>query len=184
MKTVTFSVLAVAALFLLSSTVFSQQGPAQKTYATQAGQLEGQQRPMTLAFAKEIAAAAHKAACTPPSSCTGAMAIVDDTGVLIYEESLDGVQADAPELSIKKAKTSARWRRPTQTFMDAVKNGSNISYGDGTFDNMTLSPGGVPLSVNGKIVGGFGCGGVGSEENTVIIDKAAQEEAARIMGGK
>jgi glc operon protein GlcG len=183
MKTFTFSLLAVAALFFLSSTVFSQQGPAQ-TYATQEGQLAGQTRPMTLAFAKQIVAAAHKAACTPPSSCTGAFALVDDTGVLIYEESIDGVQADAPELSIKKAKTSARWRRSTQTFLDAVKKGTNISYGDGTFDNMTLSPGGVPLSVNGKIVGGFGCGGVGSEENTLIIDKAAQEETAKIMGGK
>lgn len=138
---------------------------------------------MTLEYAKRLVAAAAKAACTPPAGeCSGAFAIVDDAGVLVYLESLDGVMAGGPELAIKKAKTPALWRRPTQDFLDAVTKGTNVSYADGTFPDMTTSPGGVPLVKDGRIVGGFGVAAVGSNAAGKQIGAAVAAEAAKIFG--
>ena len=138
-------------------------------------------RPMTLAIAKRIVAAASKAACAYPKNapeCVGTQAIADDTGALIYLETLDGTQVPSIEMSILKAKTSALWHRPTQQFHDAISNGSNMSYLDGTFINMTTAPGGIPLAVNGRMVGGFGTSGNPFLEP---IMAAAQEELKKIV---
>ena len=121
-----------------------------------------QRRPMTLALAKRIVAAASKTACEYPKNapqCLGTQVIVDDAGAIIYLETLDGTQVPSIEGAIQKAKASALWHRPTQQFHDAITNGSNMSYLDGTFINLTTAPGGVPLSVNGVMVGGFGTSG-------------------------
>jgi uncharacterized protein GlcG (DUF336 family) len=138
---------------------------------------------MTVEFAKRLVAAAKKAACSPPAgACSGAFAVADDAGVIVYVEIIDGVLAGAPDLAIKKAKASAVWRRPTETFQDAVNNKSNSSYADGTFQDMTTSPGGVPIVKEGRIVGGVGTGGVGSRAANKQIDDAMLEEAAKIFG--
>ena len=138
-------------------------------------------RPMTLALAKRIAAAASKAACSYPKNapeCAGTQVVVDDSGALIYLETLDGTQVPSIEMAIAKAKTSALWHRPTQQFHDAISNGSNMSYLDGTFINMTTAPGGIPLSVNGTMVGGFGTSGNPFLEP---IMQAAQDELKKIV---
>lgn len=182
MKGMKFSLLTAAALVVLSSSAFSQD----KTDRIEAGVSEkglplGQIRPMTVEIAKRLVAVAKKATCAPPKgSCSGVFAVVDDAGVLVYLEIIDGVLAGGPELAIKKAKTPALWRRPTKTFQDAVKNGNNISYADGTFPDMTLSPGGVPLTKDGRIVGGFGIAAVGQASEQ--IDTAVLAEAEKIFG--
>jgi glc operon protein GlcG len=188
MKTIRFLFLTMAALIFLSPTVLSQEASQEATnkrfwdrWTYGEALPPGQARPMTLAIAKQIVAAAYKAACTP-STCSSALAVVDDAGVLIYEETIDGTLADAPELAIEKARASARWRRPTELFQDEVKSGRNIAYQDGTFPHMTISPGGVPLFANGKVVGGFGCAAVGGRGND--ITKAAEEEVKKIMDKK
>lgn len=187
MKVGRFSFLTSAALALLSSAALSQEGPApEKPDQIEAGIAsgglpKGQVRPMTVEIAKKLVAAAKKAACAPPSgSCSGAFAVADDAGVLVYLEIIDGVLAGAPDLAIKKAKTPALWRRPTQVFHDAVKNKTNTSYADGTFSDMTTSPGGVPLLKDGRIVGGFGPAAVG--QATKQVNDAVLAEAARIFG--
>lgn len=136
---------------------------------------------MTVEIAKRLVAAAKKASCSPPAgSCSGAFAVVDDAGVLVYLEIIDGVLAGGPELAIKKAKTPALWRRPTQVFQDAVNNQRNTSYADGSFPDMTTSPGGVPLVKDGRIVGGFGIAAVG--QATKQIDDAVLAEAEKLFG--
>jgi uncharacterized protein GlcG (DUF336 family) len=182
MKTMRFSFLVVAVLFLLLPAVFSQQGDNQvEAGSTGHGLPLGQVRPMTVENAKQIVAAAKKASCAPPDgSCSGAFAVTDDAGVLVYLEIIDGVLGGGPELAIRKAKASAIWRRPTQTFQDAVNNKTNTSYADGTFPDMTTSPGGIPLFAKGRVVGGFGCGAVGSA--TKQIEAAVTAEATKIFG--
>jgi glc operon protein GlcG len=173
MKAIRFSFLTVAALFFLSSAVFPQdEGHLPKAPA----------RAMTLEKAKRIVAAAHEAACKVPATCSGALAVVDDAGVLVYEETIDGSMADTPDLAIKKAKTSALWRRPTQFFHDSVKSQRNMSYAGGTFLDMTTSHGGVPLVVNDTIVGGFGSGG--TLAGPKLVSDAAEAECAKIFGAK
>jgi glc operon protein GlcG len=182
MNTIRFSFVTVAALACLSSTAFAQNKPDQIEAGVGAKGLPlGQIRPMTVEFAKRLVAAAKKASCSPPGgSCSGAFAVVDDAGVLVYLEIIDGVLAGGPELAIKKAKTPALWRRPTQEFLDSVKSGRNLSYADGTFPDMTTSPGGIPLTKDGRIVGGFGLAAVGP--NSKQIGDAVLAEAEKIFG--
>jgi glc operon protein GlcG len=182
MKTYKLAFLMALALCSLSSAAFSQATPDRVEAGVSAKGLPlGQVRPMTVALAKQLVAAAKKASCSPPEgTCSGAFAVVDDAGVLVYLEIIDGVLAGGPELAIRKAKTPALWRRPTSTFQDAVNNKSNTSYADGTFPDMTTSPGGVPLFKDGRIVGGFGIAAVGPASKQ--IDDAIVAEATRIFG--
>jgi uncharacterized protein GlcG (DUF336 family) len=184
MKSTICSLLAAATLAFASSAAPAQQPPQRPKAAPHAHGLPlGQVRPMTVAFAKQIVAAAKKAACQPPGGdCSGAFAVVDDTGSLVYFEIIDGVLADGPDLAIKKAKTSALWRRPTETFLNAVDKKTNTSYAGGTFMDMTTSPGGLPLVKNGRIVGGFGSGAVGSRGAIKQINAAVTAEATRLFG--
>ena len=141
MRCTRLQVAGAAAMAVLSWGAFSQQPPDRTEAGVSAKGLPlGQIRPMTVAFAMRLVAAAKKATCAPPAgTCSGAFAVVDDAGVLVYLETIDGVQAGGPELAIRKAKTSAEWRRPTKTFLDAVDNKTNTSYADGTFPDMTTS---------------------------------------------
>jgi uncharacterized protein GlcG (DUF336 family) len=184
MKSTRYSLLAASALAFLSSAALAQQAPQRPQAAPHAHGLPlGQVRPMTVAFAKQIVAAAKRAACQPPAGdCSGAFAIVDDAGSLVYFEIIDGVLADGPDLAIRKAKTSALWRRPTQTFLNAVDKKSNTSYAGGTFQDMTTSPGGLPLIKDGRIVGGFGSAAVGARSAIVQINAAVIAEATKLFG--
>jgi uncharacterized protein GlcG (DUF336 family) len=182
-KIVNVSILMAAALCALSPAAFSQGTPdhIEAGVSSAKGLPLGQIRPMTVAIAKQLVAAAKKASCSPPTgTCSGAFAVVDDAGVLVYLETIDGVLAGGPELAIRKARTPALWRRPTKTFQDAVNDKSNSSYADGTFPDMTTSPGGVPLFKDGRIVGGFGIAAVGPASSQ--IDDAILAEATKIFG--
>src|SRR2546430_2484367 len=138
-----FALMSAAAMVLLSSSALPQQRADSGEAGVSARGLPlGQVRPMTVEIAKRLVAAAKKATCSPPAgACAGAFAVVDDAGVLVYLETIDGVQAGGPELAIRKAKTSALWRRPTKVFRDAVDKKTNTSYADGTFPDMTTSRG-------------------------------------------
>ena len=162
--------LAIAAMGMFLSTTPAQEssmGP------------QSAKRPMTLEIAKQIVAAASKAACTP--ECVGTQVVVDDTGALIYLETLDGTQTPSIEMAIKKAKTAALYHRPTATFHAAVTKGTNMSYLDGSFPDMTTAIGGVPLSVDGVMIGGFGTSG---NPNLDPITNAALNELKRITLAK
>jgi glc operon protein GlcG len=182
MKTIKYSFLIVAALASLPLTIFSQQAPNNSQQAPDnSDELAGRIRPMTLEKAKQIVAAAVRVGCKPPSPCNGSYVVADDAGTIIYLETMDGSVPDLPILAQKKAITAARWRMPTRKFQEYVKDQSNIAYMDGSFPNMTLSPGGVPLfDADHKIVGGFGCGGTGCGLGTKITD-AAIAEAAKLF---
>jgi uncharacterized protein GlcG (DUF336 family) len=185
MKIAKCSLMAAAALLLVSASAFAQQKSAQVEAGLRAHGLPlGPVRPMTVAIAKQLVAAAKKASCSPGGPCTGAFAIVDDAGVLVYFETIDGVLADAPDLAIRKAKTSALWRRPTEVFKDAVDSKKNSSYADGSFQDMTTSPGGVPLFKDRRVVGGFGIADTGSAQAGEEIDAAVVKEAAKLFGGQ
>lgn len=183
MKRTAISLLAATAVLFLSSLALAQQKQSapssRKAHALPLGPV----RPMTVAIAKRLVAAAKKAACSPPAGvCSGAFAVVDDAGSLVYFEIIDGDLADAPDLAIKKAKASALWRRPTEVFLKAVDDKTNTSYADGTFQDMTTSPGGLPLVRNGRMVGGFGSAGDGSRAAVDQINTAVLAEAAKLLG--
>ena len=75
------------------------------------------------------------------------------------------------QLAEHKARTAVRFRRETKLLEDAIQKFAYVS----TLDDVIASRGGIPLVVDGKIVGGLGCsGGAGSQDEAVCKFGAAQ----------
>jgi len=89
---------------------------------------------------------------------TMAVAIVGPAGNLIYYEKMDNTQLGSAEVAIEKARTAAMFKRPTKAFQDALAAG-----GDGlrvlSLKGVTPIEGGIPLVMDGKIVGAIGVSG-------------------------
>jgi len=90
-------------------------------------------------------------------------AVVDPGGNLVVFARMDGAALASIAISEHKARTAARYRRPTRVFEDAVqKFGFNYLL---TLDDIIASRGGIPLVEDGKIIGAVGCsGGTGSQD--------------------
>ena len=101
----------------------------------------------------------------------GAIAVVDDGGNLMAVERLDGTFAAGANISIGKARTAALFKRPTKVFEDTIKNGrtSLIALPDAYF---TPLQGGVPITIDGQIVGGVGVSGAASAQQDEEIATA------------
>ena len=106
--------------------------------------------------AKAVAAAAVAEA--KKNQWTMAVAIVDTAGDLVYFEKMDNTQVGSVDVAIGKARSSARFKRPTKAFQDALAAG-----GEGwrimTLEGAVAVEGGLPLIVGGKIVGAIGASG-------------------------
>ena len=112
--------------------------------------------PISLDAAKTIATAALAEART--NNFLMAVAIVDPSGDLVYFEKMDGTQVGSVTVAIDKARSAARFKRPTKAFQDTLASG-----GDGlrvlALRGAVPVEGGVPIVVNGKIVGAIGVSG-------------------------
>jgi uncharacterized protein GlcG (DUF336 family) len=99
-------------------------------------------------------------------------AVVDTHGDLVALTRMDGAQLASLAIAQHKARTAARFRRPTRAFEDAVqKFGFNYIV---TLDDAIASRGGVPLVEDGKIIGAVGCsGGTGSQDEALCNVAAA-----------
>lgn len=104
-----------------------------------------------------------------------ALAIVGPAGELVYFERMDGSQLASTELSQAKARTSVIFRRPSKAFADQFAAGNTAFL---TFpERPVASEGGVPIVVNGKIIGAVGVsGGTGQQDG---ITAAAGASAAK-----
>ena len=99
-------------------------------------------------------------------------AVVDPNGDLVALTRMDGAQLASIPIAQHKARTAARYRRPTRAFEDAIqKFGFNYVL---TLDDVIASRGGIPLVENGKIIGAVGCsGGTGSQDEALCTVAAA-----------
>jgi glc operon protein GlcG len=116
---------------------------------------------ISIGSAKKVAAAVI-AECTK-NSWNVAVAIVDPHGSLVYFERMENTQYASIDIAINKAKTAATYRRPTRTFMDTINKGgpATATLGGG----LTASPGGLPIMVDGKVVGAVGVSGVTGDQD-------------------
>lgn len=107
----------------------------------------------------------------------GAIAIVDAGGHLVLLERLDDTFPAAAEVSTEKARTAALFRMPTESFEAAIKNGRPALLG---VDLMTPLQGGVPIRVDGRVVGAVGVSGAASadQDNEIAHAIAAGVEGA------
>ena len=103
-------------------------------------------------------------------------AVVDWGGNLVAFARMDGAQLASIAIAEHKARTAARYRRPTMAFENGVqKFGLNYLL---TLDDVIASRGGIPLVEGGKIIGAIGCsGGTGSQDEALC--KAAVDAAMK-----
>jgi uncharacterized protein GlcG (DUF336 family) len=98
-------------------------------------------------------------------------AVVDVGGNLVAFSRMDGAALASIAIAQHKARTAARYRRPTRAFEDAVqKFGFNYIL---TLDDVIASRGGVPLVDGGKIVGAIGCSGATGSQDELLCNVAA-----------
>lgn len=133
---------------------------------------------LTLAVAKKLVVAAELEA--QKRGATVVIAVVDDGGQLILLERLDDTQVASVEVAIGKARTAAIFRRPSKVFEDQVKNGRVAAL---SLPGATPLQGGIPITVEGKVIGAIGASGNSPQEDeeialagAAVTANAVQEE--------
>jgi len=94
------------------------------------------------------------------------IAIVDEGGNLLSFQRMDGASIGAIDAAIGKARTASLYRRPTKVLEEVAKTRPAIL----TLPNSVLLQGGVPVVVNGQIVGAVCVGGVTSQQDEQIAE--------------
>ncbi len=99
----------------------------------------------------------------------GVIAVVDDGGNLIALERIDGTFTAGANISIGKAKTAVMFKRPTKFFEDVIKNGRTAMV---ALPDFTPLQGGVPIMLDGQLIGGVGVSGAASAQQDEEIANA------------
>ena len=133
---------------------------------------------LTLDTAKKIAAATEAEA--RKRGATVVIAVVDDGGYLLVLERLDDAQVASVDVGIAKARTAAIFRRPSGVFEDQVKNGRIAAL---ALPGAVALKGGVPIIVEGKVIGAVGVSGNSPQEDEDIARAGADSVVAAIKGG-
>ena len=120
---------------------------------------------LTLDAAKKIAAAAEAEA--RKNNWNVVIAVVDDGGHLVYLQRIDGTQTGSIDVAIGKARTSAAFKRPTKVFDELAKTRPSITS---ISPNAVLLEGGVPVVVDGQVVGAVGVSGVTSAQDAQVAE--------------
>jgi uncharacterized protein GlcG (DUF336 family)/mannose-6-phosphate isomerase-like protein (cupin superfamily) len=150
--------ISIAALIVLSAALFTNAQTVEK-------------KSLTIDGARKVIAGAV-AYAKKNNAPGGVIAVVDEGGNLMALERLDGTFAAGANISIGKARTAVLFKRPTKVFEDIIKNGRTamVALPDAYF---TPLQGGVPITIDGQIVGGVGVSGAAS---------AQQDEELAIAG--
>ena len=118
--------------------------------------------PIGLEAAKHVAAAA--AAEAHKNGWLMAIAVVDPAGTLVYYEKADTTQLGSAEVAMDKARSAALYKRPTKAFQDALEKGG-VNVRVLALRGAVPVDGGVPLMLDGKLVGAIGVSGDLSEND-------------------
>jgi len=118
---------------------------------------------------KPVAAALAEAA---RNKWTMAAAVVDPSGTLIYFERMDNTQVASSKVAIDKARSAALYKRPTKEFQDGL---AAAGAGLRLLRLREASPveGGIPLLVDGRIIGAIGVSGDTSAHDNVCATAGA-----------
>jgi len=131
---------------------------------------------MTLEVAKQMAAAAEAEA--KRNNWNVVIVIVDDGANLVYLQKIDDTQIGSIDVAQEKAKTAVRYKRPTKAFEDALVGGRHAVL---RLPGAIPVEGGIPITVDGKIIGGIGVSGVASNQDAQIA-QAALNALPKILG--
>ena len=143
--------------------------------ATASAQL-ADKKALTLAAAKKIAAAAEAEATK--NNWRVVIVIVDDGGHLIYLQRMDETQTGSIDVAIQKARVAVAYKRPTKAFEEAVAGGRNVVL---TLPHSMPIEGGLPLVVDGKVIGGIGVSGAAAQQDGMVA-KAGVDALSQVVG--
>src|SRR5436309_1838133 len=132
--------------------------------------LDGARRAIAAAIAQ-----AHK------NHAGGVIAVVDDGGNLMALERVDGTFAAGANISIGKARTAVLFQKPTRVFEEIIAKGRTAMV---ALNDFTPLQGGVPITIDGQIVGAVGVSGASSaqqdEELAMTAAAAVSQGPARV----
>jgi uncharacterized protein GlcG (DUF336 family) len=128
-------------------------------------------QPISLEQAKKVAAPAIAEALK--LNLTVAVAVVDTSGNLVYYEKMDNTQLGSAQVAISKARSSAVFKQPTKVFEDVLTAGGSGLRILGLPGVVPLE-GGVPLLLDGKIVGAVGVSGATSAQDAQCAKAGAE----------
>ena len=128
-----------------------------------------EKRVLSLAAARKIVAAAEMEAQSRGLGVV--IVVVDDGGNIIELARMDSAQVASVNVGIGKARTAAIYRRPSRVFEDQIRNGRVAAL---ALADATPLQGGVPITIDGKVVGAVGVSG----------DSPQADEEIAIAGAK
>jgi glc operon protein GlcG len=168
-------------LFLPLAALLAQGAPAKPAApAAPAGPAVGYTTPIGMSIGVEAArkVAAAAAAEAKKNGWFMAIAVVDPGGALVYYEKADNTQMASATIAIQKAKSAALFKRPTKAFQDGLAKGAeNLRIL--RLEGAVPVEGGVPLVVDGKLVGGLGVSGDMSEHDNQCATAGAATLTAK-----
>ncbi len=124
---------------------------------------------------KMLRAAMDKAAAMGVPQC---ISIVDAGGHLLAFSRMDGAFALSIDTSLMKAKTAASYGEPTGHILEGV----DLKLAIATRGQRINLPGGLPIIVDGDVVGGIGVGsGTGAQDLEVAKQGVAALDGAQVF---
>jgi glc operon protein GlcG len=118
---------------------------------------------LTLDGAERVIAVA-KAEAQKLQAPGGVIAVVDDGGNLMALQRLDGTFSAGANISIGKARTAVMFKKPTRFFEELINSNGKGRTVMTALENFTPLIGGIPITVDGQIVGGVGVSGAASAD--------------------
>ncbi len=100
------------------------------------------------------------------------IAVVDDGGHPIVVQRLDGAQWSSVETAIGKARTAVAFKRPTRVLEEMVNNGRTAFLS--IPGKMVFLQGGLPIRIDGEIVGAIGVSGVKAADDEVVAQAGVE----------
>lgn len=119
---------------------------------------------LTLEAAKLMAAAAEAAAAK--NGWKVVIAVVDDGGHALLVHRLDGTQSSSVPTAMGKARSAVAYKRPTRILEEMINQG-RFSFLSAGGDPVALQ-GGLPVEVDGQLVGGIGVSGVKASDDEIV----------------
>ena len=129
---------------------------------------------ITLAKAEKAIAAAIAEASKSPRNWKLSIAVVDPSGELVALQKMDQTQLGSVGISIGKARTAARYRRPSEAFFNVMQQPTGAYIATLADPPPVASPGGIPLVEGGKIIGAIGCSGATGAQDAVACKAGAE----------
>jgi len=138
---------------------------------------------LTLSGAEQVIAAA-KSEARKLQAPGGVIAVVDDGGNLMALERLDGTFSAGANISIGKARTAVMFKKPTRFFEELINSNGKGRTVMTALENFTPLIGGIPIVVDGQIVGGVGVSGAASADQDEKLAIAGSNAFATEAGAK